>query len=62
MARLVKNKRSRGKATDDEMPPVDSKRCVIALLPGDREMMENFMLKTVCVLMTYFKYITEVLL
>jgi hypothetical protein len=43
MTGLVKNNRGRVKATDDEMPPLDLKRCLIALLPGDEgynELME----------------------
>ena len=35
MAGIIKNKRGKVEAIDDEMPPLDSLRCVIALLPGD---------------------------
>lgn len=51
MAGIVKNNRGRVQATDDEMQPVDSKICVIALLPDDEvydKMVEKLMMKTVC--------------
>ena len=36
MVGLVKNKRTKGTAsTDDSLPPLDSPRCVMALVPGD---------------------------
>lgn len=55
------DKRGRIHATEDQIPSLDSKRDVIALLPGDEgydELMGKLMMKTVYVLMTYFKYIT----
>jgi hypothetical protein len=46
MVGLAKNKRSKVTAslTDDSLPPLDSRRCVIGLVPGDDgydEMMEQ---------------------
>ena len=55
------DKRGRIHATEDQIPSLDSKRDVIVLLPGDEgydELMGKLMMKTVYVLMTYFKCIT----